>query len=222
MKKILTVTFYCILISNVFAQKPKIKYGLKAGVNYAKFAIAGGIVTDEAKDDITGLISFHVGGFADIPVLKSFYLQPGLSLNGKGYKAESTGFGTNSILSTKATIFYLELPVNTIYKTHGFYFGTGPYAAFAIAGKNYIEFINNGVNPPETTKADEDLEFGNNSKDDYKRLDFGLNVLAGYQLKNGINVGANYGLGLSNITRGENADFKQKNRVVSVSVGYIF
>lgn len=223
MKKILTLTFCCILASSGFAQKSKIKYGVKAGVNYAKFSITGGFVTDETKDDVKGLISFHITGFADIPVLKSFYLQPGLSLNGKGYKFETTDLVPNYRFSNSSNIMYLELPVNAVYKAQGFYIGLGPYAAFAIAGKSKTEATNNGVNPPATMKEERDLEFGDDSsKDDYTNLDLGLNALAGYQLKNGFNAGINYGLGLSNITAGGDSDFKQKNKVISLSVGYMF
>jgi hypothetical protein len=50
-------------------------------------------------------------------------------------------------------------------------------------------------------------------------MDYGANVLAGLELKNGLKLGLNYGLGLTNITNtGESA----KNRVFSVVVGYSF
>jgi len=65
------------------------------------------------------------------------------------------------------------------------------------------------------------LEFGSDeAKDDYKSTDFGLNILAGYELKNGINLGVNYGLGLSNLINFDAA--KMRNRVFSLSVGFKF
>ncbi|MGB4774970.1 MAG: hypothetical protein WBP45_07360, partial [Daejeonella sp.] len=83
--------------------------------------------------------------------------------------------------------------------------------------------------PNITTKFDGDLKFGNNynenddeNNDDYKPLDFGLNVLAGYQLTNGFNIGANYGLGLANLNPSGNSNNKESNNVISISVGFMF
>jgi hypothetical protein len=51
----------------------------------------------------------------------------------------------------------------------------------------------------------------------------GFNFIGGFQLNNGFNIGAGYGLGINDL-RPENTgrDMKQTNRVWSFSVGYAF
>ena len=57
-------------------------------------------------------------------------------------------------------------------------------------------------------------------KGSYKKGDFGINVLAGIELIKGVTLNGNYGLGLSNISSEEGTT--AKNKVVSVSVGFLF
>jgi hypothetical protein len=67
-------------------------------------------------------------------------------------------------------------------------------------------------------KIERDLNFGSNENDDLKRTDFGINFLAGYQLTNGFQINAGYGLGLTNLApaSGDMA----KNRIWSVGIGF--
>ncbi|MGB4775088.1 MAG: porin family protein [Daejeonella sp.] len=226
-KKGLTLALACIGANGAFAQISKLQYGLKAGVNYSQFNYSGNEVDDAAKDGSKGLLSFHFTGLVDIPVLPALSVQPGLSLTGKGIKFELS-YSSQSNLSETAgniNIMYLELPINVVYKVKGLYFGAGPYAAYGIAGKIKFETTDKDLASGviTTTKSNEDISFGSDKdEDDFKSADFGLNVLAGYQLKNGLNIGANYGLGLSNINTLGSSEYKQSNRVVSVSVGFMF
>jgi hypothetical protein len=74
------------------------------------------------------------------------------------------------------------------------------------------------------TTSESKLNIGNNSGDDLKALDFGVNFLAGYQLNSGLNFGAGYGLGLTNLrpTSTSATNVEQNNRVLSFSIGYAF
>jgi Outer membrane protein beta-barrel domain len=238
MKKILTLTFGCILAVSTFAQTSGIKFGVKVGVNLAKTALTGsdyGTTSNGTfKSDL--VTSFHFSGLVDIPVSSSFSVQPGLSLTGKGTKLTNSTSGTiaGAAYTGKVTgtmhDMYLEIPVHLVYKINSIYFGAGPYAAFALAGKatdNETSFTSNGAT--QTIKGeDRDLKFGNDpgdansDGDDLKSSDFGLSFLAGYQLKNGVNIGAGYGLGLTNLTPKGTAKDKTSNRVISFSVGFMF
>jgi len=213
MKKFTLIMWAALLsatISTVSAQEG-IKFGVKAGVNFAKMAVSG---SDE-DEGLKALTSFQIGALVDLPISSAFSVQPGLALSGKGYKISESDEG----FSVKETtnIMYLEIPVNAVYKISNFYVGAGPYAAFAISGKDKWTVSGDG----ESESDDEKLTFGSGDDADYKRGDFGVNILAGYQLNSGINIGINYGLGLSNIIPGS-ADYKTKNRVFSVSVGFLF
>ena len=237
MKKILTLTIGCMLAGSAFAQTSGIKFGAKAGVNVASMAFTGSDYGSDFESDnkIGSTISFHFTGLVDLPVSSSFSVQPGLSLTGKGMKNTNSESGTeqgieySSKSSQTTNVMYLEIPVNAVYKISGIYFGAGPYAAFAIAGKSKFETTVTIAGATTTVKDEADLKFGNKQSDpnsttgdDYKSNDFGLNFLAGYQLSNGVNIGANYGLGLTNLIPEGTSKNKQSNRVISFSVGFMF
>jgi hypothetical protein len=70
-------------------------------------------------------------------------------------------------------------------------------------------------------------EAGGNSGDlsdtwgvDMNGIDFGLNLGLGYDLENGLGVDARYDIGMSQITKEDNAD--SKNSVIQVAVSYTF
>lgn len=244
MKKIYTFIAACLIASGAMAQvsgttTSGLRYGIKAGVNFATIALSGDDIDDEDKDFIKSLTSFQVGAFADIPVSTTFSIQPGLTLSGKGYKTEVDVEGFESDIDFN--IMYLEIPVNAVYKIGGVYLGAGPYAAFAISGKmkgednseDFEDLLARGNNkfsartqglPGQAVAVgyDEKLEIGNGADDDVKGTDFGLNFTAGYLLNSGLSIGANYGLGLSNIIPDSEGDGKAKNRVFSITVGFSF
>lgn len=69
-------------------------------------------------------------------------------------------------------------------------------------------------------------------KDGYKSIDVAFNIGAGYKLKNGIMFQARYSLGLTDVSEAPsvvdpediftNVDYKEKNNVFQISVGYQF
>ena len=60
-------------------------------------------------------------------------------------------------------------------------------------------------------------------KDFVKGLDLAAGIGVNYAMASGLNFGARYNLGLSNINDGEGSDdFKNQNNVIQVSVGYRF
>lgn len=96
---------------------------------------------------------------------------------------------------------YLNIPLmGKYYLTKGLSLEAGPQLGFLLSAKN--EKIN--------------------VKDSFKTFDFGVNVGLGYKLDNGLNFGARYNLGLTNINDLDNSSFKNKNGVIQVSVGYFF
>jgi len=96
---------------------------------------------------------------------------------------------------------YLNFPLmGKYYVTKGFSVEAGPQVGFLFSAKN--------------DKTD--------VKDYFNTVDFGVNFGLGYKLGNGLNFGARYNLGLTDINNVAKSSSKNKNSVFQVSVGYFF
>ncbi|ADY51574.1 hypothetical protein Pedsa_1003 [Pseudopedobacter saltans DSM 12145] len=217
MKKLFLVAATFIMGSAAYAQTSSVgttKFGLKAGVNLPKYKYE----MNDASTSSEVNTNFHITGYADIPVSSGLSVQPGISLQGKGGKNSSTILGVETI--NKMNTMSIDIPVNLVGHIPAgpgnFFIGAGPYVGFNIAGKTKTTIGN--------TESERDLKFGNGDNDDLKTVDFGLNGLVGYQFTSGFNIGAGYGLGLSNLYPGSdpNDNGKINNRVLSFSVGFAF
>ncbi|MFD2288472.1 outer membrane beta-barrel protein [Pedobacter petrophilus] len=230
MKKLFTTLSFLAIFVSAFAQTKPIKFGIKAGVTFPTIsANSGASAYDGPEPDYKTNTSFYLGGTVDLPVSDLFSVQPGLALIGKGAKAHvyNSNFepGPNLYIfegSYKVNIMYLEIPVNAVFNFNvgngKIFFGGGPYYGFGIGGKIKYEGVTtaNGRSVNESTNFD--VKFGDN--EDFKRGDFGFNFLAGYQLKNGFNLHAGYGLGLTTIIGGPANSHQEKNRVLSAGIGF--
>lgn len=220
MKKKILLLSVCLLAGiSAFSQ---IRFGIKGGLNMADMKY-------EAKDQTNGtpdansLTSFHAGIIMDVPLASMLSIQPALMLTGKGSKVEYTGNNWN--YTQKVNPLYVELPVNILIKpTIGtntkFYFGAGPYIAAGVAGK--VSYSGNLGDL--SGYSDHNIKFGNGDGDDLKPMDIGANVLAGFEFGNGLLVGAQYGMSFTNnAPNGDNnANKILRNKVLSISVGYLF
>ncbi|HEY8897325.1 MAG TPA: porin family protein [Niastella sp.] len=200
------------------AQDAKTTFGVRAGVNFTN------INGEEDNRDLDNKIKtgFNIGVNAEIPVAQDFYLQPGLLFSTKGAKNKEEG-----VAKTKVKLSYLEIPINFLYKpTLGdgkLLLGFGPYIGIGIGGK-------------EEWGADYehsyDVKFKNDVKasdpDDkryVKGLDFGGNLLVGYELSSKISAQLNAQLGMSNLVpkfEGKKPEDKNKNTGFGISIGYRF
>lgn len=191
------------------------KWGLKTGVNLAKYSYGNDDGDNPETDHAT---NFHVTGYLDLPVGRMFSVQPGLSLQGKGaeyFDTENTELKDNTM--------WLEVPVNLVGKIPlglggaNIFLGAGPYASFGLSGERKFTYND------DRDDIKSDLEFGDDAGDDLKGVDFGVNFLGGVQLNSGFNIGAGYGLGLSDLRpSGDGGNGQINNRVISFSVGYAF
>jgi hypothetical protein len=205
MKKLLLCTAIAVFgLSNVNAQE--VKFGAKAGVN---FASVGG----DETGDLDGRTSFHIGGVAEIVISEKFSFQPELLYSAQGAKASGSepGFGS---FESEYKFDYLNIPLMAkFYVAEGFSLEAGPQIGFLLSAKDDWTETFDGF----TDSGTDDL------KDYTKGIDFGLNFGLGYKMETGLNFGARYNLGLSNINDGEGFDdFKNQNSVIQISVGYMF
>lgn len=112
------------------------------------------------------------------------------------YSGQGYSFNENTI-----ALSYLNLPLmGKYYITKGLSVEAGPQIGFLFSAKN------------EETDV----------KDSFNSFDFGVNFGLGYKLENGLNFGARYNLGLTDINNLDNSSSKNKNGVFQLSVGYFF
>lgn len=220
MKKVFLVAAAFIFGSAAYAQtttttssEMRTRFGLKAGVNLPKYKFEN----DNSSTESETSTNFHVTGYADIPVSTGFSFQPGISLQGKGGKV------TTDVGEFEDNVLSIDIPLNMVGHIPAgpgnFFIGAGPYVGFNVAGEREATGTPFGI-----VDGKEDLEFGNDSGDNLKPIDFGINALVGYQFNTGFNIGAGYGFGLSNLIPDSDPDGTTKinNRVLSFSIGYAF
>jgi hypothetical protein len=216
-KMIVLCAGLCLLMSAGYSQT-KTSFAIRAGVNFQN--LNG---EDPAGNDFDNKLKtgFHAGVEVDIPIAPEFYIRPGALYSLKGAKMDDGA-------DTKINIGYVEIPVSFVYKpmlgTGRLVLGIGPYVAFGVSG-----------NIKNDDGADEDIEFENEitptqalSGVPYlKGMDFGGNLLFGYEFSQKIFAQLNAQLGLMNIQpkiEGVDDDDrgKVKNTGFGVSIGYRF
>ena len=218
MKHILSAVIFLSVAAGSQAQS----FGIHAG---------GNLSSAKAKEDGSffplspeSKLGFLAGIIAEIPIATAVSFRPELNFIQKGYKISfSEDFGGGTIgLDGKEALNYLEVPLNVTYNLpagkNTVFLGGGPSIGFGLSGKSEFTYTEPGQ-PTVTEK--EDVNFGGDeTEDDYKPLDFGLNINGGLQLTNGFLVKLGYTFGLSNLLHDSESSFK--NRGFSFSVGYLF
>lgn len=201
------------MATETFAQK----FWVKGGLNLSDMLVKD---DDDTYDEFKMKPGFHIGATAEFPVNEMFSFETGLLLSTKGTKM-SEGDDDYSYES-KINLFYLDVPLNAKAsfdlggaKLYGTF---GPYIGIGLSGKIKSE----GSYEGETETEEETIEWGSDEEeDDLKRFDFGLAVGAGVEIKS-FQIGLTYGLGLANISPDTEDGFKINNRVLGISVGYMF
>lgn len=210
------ILFLLLTASVVAASAQTGRFGITAG---ATFSSTVSKVEDETEDSETKP-GFTVGLTGDLPLTENFSVRPGLYFTQKGGKAEGTYGGFSG--ESKTTFNYIEVPLNFVYNAPAgsgkFFIGLGPAIAYGIGGKTEYKFSAGGYNQ----EGEENVNFGNNEdEDDLKPFEVSGNILAGYELANGVFISANYNLGLSNLVINGNDNNSAKNRYFGIRLGYM-
>jgi hypothetical protein len=163
-----------------------------------KFGAKAGINIANINGDNTSSLepvaAFNFGLVTEIPISQKFSFQPEIMFSGQGYSFEGSD-GNIVALS------YLNVPLMAkYYIVKGLSLEAGPQIGYLLSAKN------------EST----------NVKDTFKKVDFAANLGIGYKLENGLNFGARYNFGLTNINNLEGSSSKNKNSVFQLSIGYFF
>ncbi|MDN3587158.1 porin family protein [Pedobacter aquatilis] len=228
MKKLLLSAGVLLLATGAFAQTTMsgntARFGLKAGVNLSSYSGTGVLDRDYKSN-----VGYNVTAFGDFGVGNNFFIQPGVSLQNKGAKLESTStVGGSTVTGTfKQDVMAIEVPVNAVVRiptgdAGAFQISAGPYVGFNISGKNKYSGTYTNAAVAGSTFTDRDIEFGSTTSDDLSSIDFGANFGLAYRLNSGVSIGANYGLGISNLVPKDlrSNDDKLRNRVIGFTIGY--
>lgn len=144
-----------------------------------------------------------IGAVVNCRLTENFSIQPNLLLIMKGGMVEAMKINT----------FHIDVPVNFLYTTNGFFAGGGPNFSYGVVGR--LDLGNEDVDVYNQDEA-EDLTL--------KRFDVGANILMGYNFPGGITVAANFTPMLLNTYKGstEPEDIKGHFKTFAFTVGYMF
>lgn len=198
MKKTILMLLAGITAAAVQAQT--LRLGLKGGINVANEKIKS--ESFSYKDE--SIASVHVGFIADLALSEHLSAQPQLLLSGKGSRFDNLVYRP----------FYLELPVNFIYKGRvsdniELYGGLGPGIGIGLFGKLTDDNGNFSRN----------LRFGETINSDYKTADFTGGFEIGAEVNKRLAFGIGYRWSFLDVTRGSN---KVTHKVVNFSLAYFF
>lgn len=193
---------------------------VKAGLNLSNMVVADD--DDSYDDDLESNPGFHVGVTTEVPLSDLFSFETGLILSTKGYKTSDEGsiLGIDYKSESNLNLLYVDIPLTAKVKAEvggaNIYGVFGPYVGVGLSGKGTSETTVLG----DTETDENDVEWGSDENDDdFKRLDFGLLVGAGVEIKS-VQVGLTYGLGLANVSPYSDNGYSANHRVLGVSLGY--
>ena len=184
MKKLLTLLFAFI----AFATISTAQIGFKAGLNLANISVS----SDGDSFEPSNAIAFHFGATYTVMVNENISFRPGALFSGKGYKL------TFLDEDFTASLGYIEIPLDFVYKTGALDIHAGPYLGLLMSAKVGEDDVKEGV----------------------ESLDYGLNFGLSYNINTNIGIGVNYGLGLANTTKDAEEGESTKNKVIGISLLY--
>lgn len=174
----------------------------------------------------TSTYGIRVGIAVEYAFNENLALQSGLYYSMMGAKtgAQSVSVTTYklSIGSGSKNINYVHIPLNIIYKIDAgpgkFFIGAGPYISYALSGTNKTGAVtlDTIASLPSTST---NINFGSDTAST-KALDYGVNVLAGYELPGGLLFKVGYSYGLANFSNQNGTT--DKNTCIFLSAAWLF
>ena len=184
-----------------FMQAQEFRFGIKGGVNVSTLDGESfeGLVSFDSR------IAYHVGFFAEIPLIMKFSIQPELLYSAQGSQFEGF-FSVDGFDDQK--LDYLNVPILVKYNIiEGLSAELGPVLGYLISTDG------------ESIFGGEGIEIDN--KEAFNDLDIGIALGVSYSLKSFI-FGFRYNKGISNINNDEFTSNKNQNNVFQIWAGYSF
>ena len=210
MKKIIQLSLVGALVgmAHLASAQVQLAVGLKGGLNFAR--LNNHYTVAQNYGTRTG---YHLGAYAMLKISK-FAIQPEIVFSRQGQNFSYNNQSLNSNYD------YVNIPIMIkFYLGAGFNLQAGPQFGFLAGAKGDVI---NAQGP--AVSAGQDL------KDFVKSSDLSLGFGFGWDLPLGINIGARYNLGLSDInkhtgkpagqTESSMGNVEAKNQVIQISVGY--
>lgn len=202
------------MCAGAMAQTEKVKLGVKAGLNISSLTF------DENELKSSDKTGFTAGLMAEIPLAKSFSVQPELLFSQQGMKLSySDPEVENSHYKSTIALNYLNIPIMLkYYVVKGLSLQAGPQVGILLKANNKYQ--------------DNFLGYDNHDKMDLKDysngVDASVNFGLGYQFQNKFYVDVRYNMSYNDVfkdaTSNTNYIIKSdmKNRIFQVTVGYFF
>jgi len=193
MRKILGLVCAGLFVAGLssFARAQDLSFGVKAGLNMAN-------LTDESAGESYKMkTGVALGGFAVYGINDNLSIQPELLYTQKGMEWE------DPTASAKVKLDYIEIPVLVKYSIES----DGSASPFIFAGPA-ISFL-------VSAKID-----STDFKEYMKSTDIGLVLGGGVEFESGISIDLRYDMGMTKVWDVEGEDYKDKNIVISLMVGY--
>lgn len=197
MKKKIFFLLVCSLIA--FSSQAQLRFGVKGGVNLTGVSFNDGSFIDK---NVTG---YQIGPTIEWLIHGNLGFDGAVVYSQKGIKFEN---GQNTSESKNG---YIDIPVNLKYRlglSENFkpFVAAGPYVSFRVSGDDNFNTIIDGI-----SNQWESQNFG-----------AGLNFGAGVELFKFLQVGANYGLGLTDNYKASNGDYTTQDRTWSITAAIYF
>jgi len=214
MKKSKLIICALLMCAGAMAQTEKVKLGVKAGLNISSLTF------DENELKSSDKTGFTAGLMAEIPLAKSFSVQPELLFSQQGMKLSySDPEVENSHYKSTIALNYLNIPIMLkYYVVKGLSLQAGPQVGILLKANNKYQ--------------DNFLGYDNHDKMDLKDysngVDASVNFGLGYQFQNKFYVDVRYNMSYNDVfkdaTSNTNYIIKSdmKNRIFQVTVGYFF
>ena len=201
-RMIVGLVFSALLFLGIGQVSAQVRLGVKGGLNIASVHFSTDVLQ---SDNVTG---FQIG-----PMIEGSLPLVGLGFDAAILYAQK-GLETKTVSGEKTSLKndYIDVPVNLKWKlglpAMKVYLAVGPYVGFRVGGNKIWELPGSMVDQVKT-----------------KSFSAGLNFGAGVELISHLQVGLNYGLGLTNNYSMESLSLTKsdgKNRGWSVTAAILF
>lgn len=193
-KVLLLAAFALFAFTSLHAQE--VRLGVKGGLNIA--SLGGDSYSGLGVGSLSSRTSFHIGGFAEIPLVGDFALQPEIL-----YSSEGSDWGGIFTIGGDLKLDYVRVPVLAKYNmpfVEGLSAELGPVFGVLVNAKSGSLDV----------------------KDAYKSFDAQLGIGATYRFSFGLSAGLRYNKGLLNINDDSDVDWKNQSNVFQIFAGYSF
>jgi hypothetical protein len=197
-----------LVINAQLTSKPPLRF--IAGINFQNINGRYSNGDDLNNDPIMG---FHIGLNAEFRLTNEIYIRPGLIYNQKG-----TRWASNPDISEKVN--YIDLPLPLVYQPQlgkgNLLLGFGPYIGFGVGGVYKEDNAEIAVKFRNTYSTFPTVR-------EFKRLDGGAVLLAGYEFKKRYSLQLDAQLGLVDVNPNDpdsNNQMRLRHSGFGLSVGY--